>query len=135
MIFVDSSVWIDYFRGVDDWRVEMLESLFGENSIVIGDLVLTKVLQGFDDEKQVKVAIEHFKTVYHVRLGSSQFCIEAANNYRFLRTKGYTVRKTIDSLIATMCIKRGFSLLHNDRDFVPFETYLGLRTVKRDDLP
>ncbi len=129
MIFVDSTVWIDYFRGVDDWRVDKLESLLGTNSIVVGDLVLTEVLQGFTTDSQFRYAVGQFATVYQVRLGGSRFCIESAENYRFLRAKGFAIRKTIDSLIATMCIRRGFELLHNDRDFLPFEKYLGLKCV------
>jgi predicted nucleic acid-binding protein len=127
MIFVDSSVWIDYFRGASTSQTDQLDRLFGTNSIVVGDLVLTEVLQGFPDEKDFQTALGLFQTVKLIRLGGYRLAIESARNFRTLRAKGYTVRKTIDTLIATSCILNGLELLHNDRDFTAFEKYLGLR--------
>jgi len=129
MILVDSSVWVDYFRGVDSPKTDKLDSLFSTDKIVVGDLILTEVLQGFDAEKQFSEALSLFQTVNIVRIGGYLIAIESARNYRRLRAKGFTVRKTIDSLIATTCILNGFDLLHNDRDFLPFEKHLGLRCV------
>ena len=127
MIFVDSSVWVDYFRGASTSQTDQLDSLFGTNSIVVGDLVLTEVLQGFPDEKDFQTALGLFQTVKIIRLGGYRLAIESARNFRTLRAKGYTVRKTIDTLIATSCILNGLELLHNDRDFIAFEKHLGLR--------
>ncbi len=129
MIFVDSSVWIDYFRGSDTLQVEKLDTLFGSGQIVVGDLVLTEVLQGFAADKEFTNAIDLFNTLTIVRLGGYRLSIQAARNFRILRGHGFTVRKTIDSLIATRCIEDGFELLHNDRDFIPFENHLKLKCV------
>ncbi len=126
MILVDSSVWVDYFRGNVSPQTNKLDALFSTNDICIGDLILAEVLQGFDDEKQFTEALSLFQTVNIVRLGGYLTAIESARNYRRLRSKGFTIRKTIDSLIATTCILNGFELLHNDRDFMPFEQHLGL---------
>lgn len=129
MIFVDSTVWIDYFRGRDTLQTEKLETLFGSGQLVIGDLVLTEVLQGFQVEKEFVNALELFNTLHIVRLGGYHLSVQAAKNFRSLRKHGYTVRKTIDSLIATRCITDKLELLHNDRDFIPFEKHLGLKCV------
>ncbi len=129
MILVDSSVWVDYFRGVDSSQTGKLDSLFSTNKIIVGDLILTEVLQGFDDDEQFNEALSLFTTLQVVRLGGYLVATESARNYRKLRAKGFTVRKTIDSLIATTCIHYGYELLHNDRDFLPFEQHLGLKCV------
>ena len=130
MIFVDSTVWVDYFRGLSTLHTEKLETLFGTGEIVAGDLVLTEVLQGFRVDKQFNFALELFNTLHIVRLGGYQMSVQAARNFRILRSHGYTVRKTIDSLIATRCIADKLYLLHNDRDFIPFEKHLGLKCVQ-----
>ncbi len=104
MILVDSSVWVDYFRGVESSQTDRLDSLFSTNQIAVGDLILTEVLQGFDGEKQFAETLDLFQTVHLVRLGGYHISVEAARNFRKLREKGFTVRKTIDSLIATTCI-------------------------------
>ncbi len=129
MILVDSTVWVDYFRGLDTLHTEKLETLFGTGEIVVGDLILTEVLQGFRVEKQFNTALDLFNTLHIVRLGGYQLSIQAARNLRLLRRHGYTVGKTIDSLIATRCIADKLFLLHNDRDFIPFEKHLGLECV------
>jgi len=129
VIFVDSTVWVDYFRGLSNSHTETLETLFGTGELVVGDLVLTEVLQGFRIEKQFNTALELFNTLHIVRLGGYQMSVQAARNFRILRGHGYTVRKTIDSLIATRCIADKLHLLHNDRDFIPFEKHLGLKCL------
>lgn len=129
MIFVDSTVWIDYFRGVDTIQTERLDTLFGSGRLVVGDLVMTEVLQGvLSDAEFIHIKVL-FDTLHIVRLGGYHLCIRAATNYRILRSHGFTIRKTIDSLIATRCISDKFHLLHNDRDFIPFEKHLGLKCV------
>jgi len=129
VIFVDSTVWIDYFRGRDTTQTNTLDKLFGSGQLIIGDLVLTEVLQGFLLEEQFTEGLTLFNTLHIVRLGGYQVSVQAARNFRILRGYGFTIRKTIDSLIATRCLLSGYELLHNDRDFIPFEKHLGLKCV------
>ena len=129
MILVDSSVWIDYFRGTVTPQTERLDGLLGQQPLAIGDLILTEVLQGFDNERDFNDARELLTSLMVVDLGGQEIAIQAARNFRALRTLGVTVRKTIDAVIATRCIESDYNLLHNDRDFDPFVTHLGLRVV------
>ncbi len=129
MILVDSSVWIDYFRGAVTPQTEKLDTLLGRQILAVGDLILTEILQGFADEKDFNAARKMLTALSVVDLGGEEIAIQAARNFRELRRRGVTVRKTIDSIIATRCIESGFDLLHDDRDFDPFAKYLGLRTV------
>ena len=130
MILVDSSVWIDYFRGNTTAHAEKLDSLLGNEPLAIGDLNLTEVLQGFDDARDFEQAKKLLTSLLVVELGGQVVAIQAAKNFRTLRTLGVTVRKTIDTIIATFCIENGYTLLHCDKDFEPFVTHLGLQTVQ-----
>lgn len=130
MIMVDSGVWIDYFRGTPSAQAKKLDTLLGVEPLAIGDLILTEVLQGFTDTKLFKRARTLLGNFDLMILGGEAVAIEAAENFRRLRRLGVTVRKTIDTIIATHCILRGLDLLHNDRDFDPFEKHLGLNVVK-----
>lgn len=129
MILVDSSVWIDYFNGTATLQTERLDGLLGSEPLAIGDLILVEVLQGFDDEQAFSAARRMLTTLEVVDLGGREIAIEAARNFRALRRLGVTVRKTIDTVIATRCIVSGYDLLHSDRDFDPFAKHLGLRVV------
>ena len=129
MILVDSSVWIDYFKGAITAQTESLDGLLGSEPLAIGDLILTEVLQGFDNERDFKDARKMLTSLMVVELGGQEIAIQAAKNFRALRRLGVTVRKTIDTVIATRCIESGYYLLHNDRDFEPFVKHLGLRVV------
>lgn len=129
MIFVDSSVWIDFLRDLETPQTRKLESILGNERVVIGDLVFAEVLQGCNDPKTFDDTVQLFGRSDFVIVGGYQVVLEAARNYITLRSKGITVRKTTDTLIATCCILNDFELLHNDRDFVPFETHLGLKSV------
>ena len=129
MILVDSSVWIDYFRGKITAQTEKLDRLLGHEPLAIGDLILTEVLQGFDSERDFNDARRMLTSLMVVELGGQEIAIQAAKNFRALRRFGVTVRKTVDSVIATRCIEDGYDLLHNDRDFDPFAEHLGLRVV------
>jgi predicted nucleic acid-binding protein len=129
MIMVDSSVWIDYFRGNLTAQTEILDALLGQQPLAIGDLILTEVLQGFDDERDFNKARKMLTALTVVELGGEEIAIQAARNFRALRKLGVTVRKTIDTVIATRCIRNGYDLLHNDRDFDPFARHLGLAVV------
>jgi len=129
LILVDSSVWIDYFKGTITAQTEMLDRLLGQQPLAIGDLILTEVLEGFYNERDFNQARELLTSLTVVELGGLEIAIQAAKNFRALRRRGVTVRKTIDTVIATRCIEDGFDLLHNDRDFDPFVKYLGLRAA------
>jgi predicted nucleic acid-binding protein len=122
-------VWIDYFRGTITAQTEKLDSLLGSEPLATGDLILTEVLQGFTRESQFRQATTLLISLTVVELGGQEVAIQAARNFRALRARGLTVRKTIDCVIATRCIEDGYDLLYSDRDFDPFVKYLGLRTV------
>ena len=129
MILVDSSVWIDYFRGTATPQVEKLDSLLGSEPIATGDLILTEVLQGFVSDRDFNQARKLMTSLVIVDLVGQDIAIQAARNFRALRSLGVTVRKTIDTLIATRCIESGLPLLYSDRDFDPFVEHLGLRSA------
>jgi predicted nucleic acid-binding protein len=120
VILVDSSVWIDYFRGATSPQTDKLHSLLRAMPILVGDLVLTEVLQGFRNDIQFQRTLRLLTSLSVVELGGQRVAIQAARNYRALRTRGITVRKTIDAIIATRCIWSGYTLLYSDRDFDPF---------------
>jgi predicted nucleic acid-binding protein len=129
LILVDSSVWIDYFNGVATGPTERLDYLLDRERLAIGDLILTEVLQGFDSDRDFDNARKLLSSLLTVELGGPHIAIQAAKNFRALRKLGVSVRKTIDTIIATRCIESGYVLLHNNRDFDPFVKYLGLRVV------
>lgn len=129
MILVDSSVWIDYFRGAATPQVEKLDSLLGSDLIATGDLALTEVLQGFVNDREFNQARKLMTSLIIVNLAGPSIAIQAAKNFRVLRSLGVTVRKTIDTVIATRCIESGLPLLYSDRDFDPFVEHLGLRSA------
>ena len=129
MILVDSSVWIDYFKGTITAQTERLDGLLGLEPLAIGDLILTEVLQGFDNERDFSEVRRMLTSLVIVELGGREVASKAAKNFRVLRRRGVTVRKTIDTLIATRCIESGFDLLYSDRNFDPFVKHLGLRAA------
>jgi predicted nucleic acid-binding protein len=130
LILVDSSVWVDYFKGAPTPQTDKLDSLLGVEPLAVGDLILTEVLQGFDNDRDFEAARRLLTSLTVVEIGGLDVAIAAAENFHVLRKLGVTVRKTIDTVIATRCIRDGFDLLHSDRDFEPFTKYLGLRVVK-----
>ena len=130
MWIVDSSVWIDYFCGRVTPQTDLLHESLGRQAIGLGDIILCEVLQGFHNQQDfdtARSALFHFP-VYAI--GGIEIALRSAENYRALRRRGITVRKTIDCLIATFVIEEGFTLLHSDRDFDPFEAHLGLRVAR-----
>ena len=129
MILVDSSVWIDYFRGTETPQVDVLDGLLGRTRLAIGDLIVVEVLQGVRDEKEFNLVRKTLDAFTQVELVGYDIAVKAARNYRALRGMGITVRKTIDSIIATRCIESGLTLLHSDRDFLPFVQHLGLKVA------
>lgn len=129
MILVDSSVWIGYFNGDTTPETEILDRLLGEEAIAIGDLILLEVLQGFRSDKGYNSAKKHLAELYQVEMLGINMAIKAAENYRKLRKKGVTIRKTADVIIASYCIENKMPLLFSDRDFLPFVEHLKLRSV------
>jgi len=129
MIFVDSSVWIDYFRGTTTPQTEKFDSLLKTDLIVTGDLVLTEVLQGFASDRDFNQAKKLMTSLVVLDMARQEIAIQAAKNFRTLRALGITVRKTIDTIIATRCIASGLPLLYSDKDFDPFVEHLGLRSA------
>ncbi len=129
MILVDSSVWIDYFRGTMTPQTDRLEALLGSEPAATGDLMLTEVLQGFGSDRDFNQAKKLLTSLVVIDMGGRDIAIQAARNFRALRALGITVRKTIDTVIATRCIESGHALLYSDRDFDPFVLHLGLRSA------
>ena len=129
MILVDSSVWIDYFNGRKTWQTDLLEKLLSDVPIIIGDLILTEILQGFRSDNDYKTAKSFLSDLLFRQMGGYQVAVQSAQNYRTFRKKGVTVRKTIDVIIGTYCILEGLPLLHDDRDFEPMESHLSLKIL------
>jgi predicted nucleic acid-binding protein len=126
---VDSSVWIDYFRSADTPQVALLDSYFGTTRLAVGDLIAAEVLQGVRDEGEYKWVKKTLDAFEHVDLVGYRLALKASDNYRLLRERGITIRKTIDTLIATYCIENRVTLLHADRDFLSFSKHLGLKVA------
>jgi len=130
VILVDSSVWIDYFNGRPSRETDRLDALLGSELLLTGDLILAEVLQGFRAERDFRRALGLFAALEVRAMVGREIAVAAARNHRTLRARGVTVRKTIDTIIATFCIAQGHHLLHCDRDFDPFERHLGLRVAR-----
>ena len=126
MIMVDSSVWIDYFQGQENIQTQQLDQCLGQRIIVIGDLILTEVLQGFRQDKDYLKAKDALQSFYCFAILNPSLAIKSAENFRKLKRRGITVRKTADVIIATFCIEQDLPLLFSDRDFQPFVEHLGL---------
>jgi predicted nucleic acid-binding protein len=129
VVIIDTTVWIDYLRGTENPETQWLNGELHLKRLGLTDIILREVLQGIRDEKVFKrVQAELLKfQIFHT--GGTALALAAAQNYRVLRGRGYTVRKTIDCLIATFCLQAGHALLHRDHDFDPFEKVLGMRVV------
>jgi predicted nucleic acid-binding protein len=126
LILVDSSVWIDYFNGKVTWQTDLLDRKLSDELLVVGDLILAEVLQGFRSDKDYQTAKSFLSAMVFRPMGGYNIAIQSADNYRKLRKSGITVRKTIDVIIATFCIVEDLTLLHDDRDFKPMTTILAL---------
>ena len=130
MILVDTSVWIEYLTKPYSEASQRLDDLFGRQEIVLGDLVMTEVLQGTREGRELRMVEAAIATFRIVTLCGAALAPKAASNYRYLRRRGVTVRGTIDVIIATWCIENRAELLHNDRDFDPIERELGLSVLR-----
>ena len=129
MIVVDTSVWIDFLNGRNAPHVTALRAALGQDEIIIGDLMLCEVLQGLDRENEAQQVESLLRRFDIAPMTGDTIAVIAARNYRALRRRGITIRKTIDLLIGTWCIENRRPLLHNDSDFRPMARYLGLVEV------
>lgn len=129
MIVVDSSVWIDYLRNTPTRQVALLDRLLGDEEVLVADLALVEVLQGTRDNDDFRRTLSRLSVGEQLVVSDIGLAVKAARNYRLLRARGITVRKTIDTLIATRCIIEDLPLLYSDRDFDPFVEHLGLRSA------
>lgn len=129
MILVDSSVWIDYFNGTETLATKKLDNLLGVQPVCTGDLILAEVLQGFKQDQDYQAAKNLLCSLpVHAMLGVT-LSLKSAENFRNFRKQGITIRKTIGTMIATFCIENELPLLHSDKDFQPFQQFLGLQVV------
>ena len=126
MVLADTSIWIDYFRGVYSPQTDQLNELLNEERVATGDLIIIELMQGFKTKSQIAAARQIISRLEYFDLVGKDIAFKAADNYRLLKNKGITIRKTIDIIIGTFCIENQFKLLHNDRDFEPMVDYIGL---------
>ena len=129
MVIVDTTVWIDYFRGVSNAETEWLHAELDLQRLGTTDIIMCEVLQGVRDESTAAAVERRLLALETFTTGGVDLARAAARHYRVLRRRGHTVRKTIDCLNATFCIREQHSLLHRDRDFDPFETFLDLSVI------
>ncbi len=129
MIIVDTTIWVDYLRGTRTPHTDWLEAQLTRERLGLTDLILCEVLQGIATDGQFDAVQAELLKFEVYETGTVELAVEAAVNYRRLRAAGRTVRRTIDCLIATFCLIEGYLLLHNDRDYDPFEDVLGLKVV------
>jgi hypothetical protein len=129
VLVVDSTVWVDYFNGVVNPQTDYLDRVLGTTPVLVGDLILAEVLQGFREDVDFEKARRALSRYIQVEMVNPDVALQSARNYRQLRRKGITPRKTIDGLIATYCLENEHELLHNDSDFDGYERHLGLRVI------
>lgn len=125
----DTSVWVDYFNGVDAWQADSLERALTEETVLMGDIILAEILQGFDKDSDYRKAKQALDPLEGIRLGDKELAIKAVSNFSFLRSRGVTIRKTIDMLIGTWCIETDIELLHSNKDFDKIAGHLPLNIV------
>jgi predicted nucleic acid-binding protein len=129
VVIVDTTVWVDYFRGFGNPETDWLDWELNRQRLGITDMILCEVLQGVRDASTAADVERRLLKLEVFDAGGVELAREGARNYRLLRSRGHTVRKTVDCLIATFCIRERHSLLHRDRDFDPFKTGLDLSVV------
>ncbi len=132
MVIVDTTVWVDYLNGIATPETDWLDGQIGDQPLGLLDLMVCEILQGLSTDDEAARVLRDLRRFEIFATGGLDLATAAAANYRLLRAKGHTVRKTIDCLIATFCLRGGHSLLHRDRDFDPFERLLGLSAVHPD---
>lgn len=127
VVLADSSVWVDTLAEGAGAHVDALLRASALGVLVVGDLVLTEVLHGIRQERRFRETRIMMSRFQQVQLMGSAVAIQSAANYRLLRSRGITVRGTIDVIIATWCIENDAAIIHNDRDMRIMEEQLGLR--------
>jgi predicted nucleic acid-binding protein len=132
VILADTSIWIDYFNGTESTETDRLDSALNDGTVAMGDLIFLEILQGFRDDGEFFKAKKTLATLDQYELFGAHMVEKCADNYRFLRKKGLTVRKTIDLIIATFCIENKIQLLFSDKDFGPFVEFLKLEKFQAD---
>ena len=130
MVIVDTTVWIDYLAGTPSPQAQWLEREMTSRRLGLLDLMVCEVLQGVATDTQASTVLTGLKRFEIFDTGGIDLAVAAAANYRTLRARGRTVRKTIDTVIATFCIRGGHALLHNDRYFDAFEDHLRLQVIR-----
>lgn len=129
MIIVDTSIWVDYLRGADTPQTQWLYAQADQQRLGLTDLILCEVLQGVSDDSQAARVETQLSKLVIFQTGGRRLAIASARNYRILRPRVRTVRKTMDCLIATFCLMNDHSLLHNDHDYDAFEKHLNLKVI------
>jgi len=129
MVIVDTTAWVDYLNGVTTPHTDWLDRELDRQRLGLTDLILSEVLQGVRDEREAAETRRELLKFEVFTTGGVELAVTAARNYRALRVKGRTIRRTVDCWIATFCLTNGHTLLHNDSDFDPFELHLGLRVI------
>jgi predicted nucleic acid-binding protein len=135
MVIVDTTVWIDFLNGTSTPETEWLDQQLTQQRLGLLDLILCEILQGVPTEEKAADVLRELRAFEIFESSGVDLAIGAARNYRLLREKGRTVRKTIDCLIATFCLTGGHALLHSDRDFDHFEQHLGLTVIHPSTQP
>jgi predicted nucleic acid-binding protein len=129
MILVDSSVWIDYFNGTLTTQTDFLDKILGKELIIVGDIILLEVLQGFRSDRDYTIALNSLKVFPFRNMLGKEIALKSAQNYRYLKKRGIMVRKMIDIIIATFCIENNLELLYSDKDFGPLVDQLSLKNA------
>ena len=129
MVIVDTTVWVDYFRGVANPETDWVHAELEHQRLGLTDLILCEVLQGVRDDVAAKAVERELRKLEVFHMCGVELARDAARNYRTLRSRGHTVRRTIDCLIATFCIREQYSLIQRDRDYDPFEKFLELSVI------
>jgi predicted nucleic acid-binding protein len=129
MVIVDTTVWIDYWGGANTPEAQWLDAEMDRQRLGVTDIIVCELLQGVRDEAEATTVDRELAKFEVFNTGGVELARAAAQNYRALRRRGYTVRKTVDCVIATFCLREGHSLLHSDRDFDPFEQFLNLSVI------
>ncbi|MCU7837734.1 MAG: PIN domain nuclease [gamma proteobacterium symbiont of Taylorina sp.] len=129
MMLVDTSIWINYFNGIESKETDLLDISLIDGSVIIGDIIVMEILQGFRSDKDYNKAKKSLSTLEQYEMFGNNMVFKCANNYRALKKRGITIRKTADVIIASFCIDNKIPLLFSDRDFMPFVKHLNLLSV------
>ncbi len=132
MILVDTSIWIDYFNGIENKETNILDIALIDGTVAIGDIIVMEILQGFRSDEDYNKAKKSLATLEQHEMFGKSMVVKCADNYRALRKRGITIRKTADVIIASFCIDNKIPLLFSDRDFMPFVKHLNLISVLDD---